>query len=108
MSNNFFENCASYEIMWRTTVESGRPQITIWRMCIAYRLTKLQTHTLEYVILIAIFIDIVIQIISPLSFNGLQSVTVLTQNQGAFIQYQYRLFSLLLNFGVKAVLPHQV
>jgi len=28
----FFENHDVYEIMWRDTVEQGRPQVTIWRM----------------------------------------------------------------------------
>ena len=28
----FFENHAVYEIMWKNTLKSGRPQITIWRM----------------------------------------------------------------------------
>ena len=31
----FFFNCAVYEIMSRNIVEPGRPQMTIWRMCIA-------------------------------------------------------------------------
>jgi hypothetical protein len=29
-SINFFENHAAYEIMWKNTVELGRPQMTIW------------------------------------------------------------------------------
>ena len=75
MFNNFFFflNCAIYEIMWRSTVDLGRPQIIIWCMCIAYWLTMATNTRSEYVILIGI----VIQIISPLSFNGLQNVTVL-------------------------------
>jgi hypothetical protein len=40
----FFENCAVYEIMWKNTAEPDRPQITIWRMRIACRITK-ATHT---------------------------------------------------------------
>ena len=59
--------------MWRNTVELGRPQIIIWCMYIAYWLTKATNTHSEYVILIGI----VIQIISPLSFNGLQNITVL-------------------------------
>jgi len=37
MSNNFFsfENRAVYEILWKNTVDPGRPQMTIWRMRIA-------------------------------------------------------------------------
>ena len=31
----FFYNRAVHEIMWKTTVESGRPQMTIWRIRIA-------------------------------------------------------------------------
>jgi len=32
----FFENLIVHEIMWKNTVERGRPQMEIWRMCIAY------------------------------------------------------------------------
>jgi len=31
----FFFNCAAYEIMWKNSVESDRPQKTIWQMHIA-------------------------------------------------------------------------
>ena len=49
----FFENRAVYEKMWENTVESGRPQMTIWRMRIAFWISK-ATHTYsEYVTLIA-------------------------------------------------------
>ena len=42
-----------YEIMWKNIVESGRPQMTIWRMRIAFWTTEpTNTHS-EYVILIA-------------------------------------------------------
>jgi hypothetical protein len=53
MFNNFsFENCAIFEIMWKNTVEPGRPQMTIWHMCIACWI-PMATNTLsEYVILI--------------------------------------------------------
>ena len=29
-SNLFFENLAFYEVMWKNTVETDRPQMTIW------------------------------------------------------------------------------
>jgi hypothetical protein len=46
-----FENHAVYEIMWENIIERGRPQITIWRMGIAYWIPKAtHTHT-GYVIL---------------------------------------------------------
>jgi len=32
----FFENRAVYEIMWKNIVQSDRPQMAMWRMCIAY------------------------------------------------------------------------
>ena len=32
----FFENPAVYEIMWKNVVGPDRPQMTIWRMRIAY------------------------------------------------------------------------
>jgi len=31
-----FENRAIYDTMWKNTVEPGRPQTTIWHMCINY------------------------------------------------------------------------
>ena len=31
-NNYFFENLAVYEIMWKNTVDSDRPQTTIWSM----------------------------------------------------------------------------
>ena len=51
----FLENCAVFEIMWKSTVESGRPQIAILRMRIARlipRATNTHTHSV-CVILIA-------------------------------------------------------
>jgi len=33
--NFFFENRAVYEIMWKTTLETCRPQMKIWRISIA-------------------------------------------------------------------------
>ena len=53
--NNFFlsENRAVYEIMWKNTVERGRPQMTIWRMRVSCRITKTKDTHSEYVILIA-------------------------------------------------------
>ena len=54
---NFFfpppEDCAVYEIRWKSIVELGMPQKTIWRMHIAWWTTKaIKTHT-EYLIFIA-------------------------------------------------------
>jgi len=40
----FFENPTVYEIMRKNTVDPGRPQMTMWRMRIACRITK-ATHT---------------------------------------------------------------
>jgi len=43
------ENHAVYEIMWKNTVERGRPQMAIWRMRIACWITMdTNTHS-EYV-----------------------------------------------------------
>jgi hypothetical protein len=53
--NNFFfflENHAGYEIIWKNTVKSGRPQVTIWRMRIAYWIPKATNTLSEHVILI--------------------------------------------------------
>ena len=53
MLNNFFGNPAIYEIMCNNIVEPGRPQMTIWRKCLAYWIPKsINTHS-EYVIRIA-------------------------------------------------------
>jgi hypothetical protein len=41
----FFENRAVYEITWKNPAEEGRPQMTIWHMRTACRITK-ATHTL--------------------------------------------------------------
>ena len=32
----FFENLAVYQIMWKINAERDRPQMTIWRMRIAF------------------------------------------------------------------------
>ena len=48
----FFENRAVYEKMWENTVESGRPQMTIWRMRIAFWIPKGTNKSSEYVVLI--------------------------------------------------------
>ena len=49
----FFEYRAVYEIMWKNTVESARPQVTIWRMRIAGCIPKATNTYPEYVITIA-------------------------------------------------------
>ena len=49
----FFENRAVCEIMWNSTVDPDRPQVTIWRMRFAYWVTKATNTHSEYVILIA-------------------------------------------------------
>jgi len=45
-----------YEVMWKNSVESERPQMTLWRLRITCWIPKTtNTHTfLEYVILIAL------------------------------------------------------
>ena len=51
MFNNFFiQNQAVYEIIWKNTVEPGRPQMTIWRMRIACWIPKATDTHSEYVI----------------------------------------------------------
>ena len=51
----FPENRVFCEIMWNNIVEfGGRPQMTIWRMRIAYWITKATNTYWEYVILIAL------------------------------------------------------
>jgi hypothetical protein len=45
-NNFFFENRAVYEIMWKCVLQQDRPQLTIWRMRIAY---STATNTLSRV-----------------------------------------------------------
>ena len=50
----FFESRFVYEIMWKNILEPGRPQMTIWRMCIACWVSKATSRHSEYVIIIAL------------------------------------------------------
>ena len=50
--SNFFFLIVPFEIMWKNTVETDGPQMTIWRKSIACRITK-ATHKFT-VILIAL------------------------------------------------------
>ena len=43
-----------YEKMWKNIVQPGRPQMTIWRMCIACWIPKAKNTLSEYVILTAL------------------------------------------------------
>ena len=52
-SVTFFFNRSVYEIMWKDTVQPGRPQVTIWRMRIACWITKARNAHPEYVLLTA-------------------------------------------------------
>ena len=53
LKNFFTENPVFYEIMWKNIVQPGRPQMTIWRMCIACWITKATNTHSGYVMLIA-------------------------------------------------------
>jgi len=44
-SVKFSENRAFYEIIWKNTVEPGRPQMTTWCVRIAAGYIKIQTHS---------------------------------------------------------------
>jgi len=46
----FFENRAIYNIMWKNTVDAGRPQINIWHMRIECWITKATNTHSQYVI----------------------------------------------------------
>ena len=52
----FLENRAFCK-MWKNIVESGRPQMTIWRMRIAYWIPKATNTLSEYVIFIAFLLQ---------------------------------------------------
>jgi hypothetical protein len=51
----FFENRTVYEIIWKSSVEPGRPQMTKWRMRIAGSIPKATITDSEYVIIIIAF-----------------------------------------------------
>jgi len=53
-SITFFKNSTIYEIMWKNIVELDRPQMTVWHMRFAYRITKTTNTYWEYVILIVL------------------------------------------------------
>ena len=48
-------NHAVYEIMWKSTVQPDKPQMTIWRMRIACWITKSTNTHLEYIIILIPF-----------------------------------------------------
>ena len=48
----YFENRVIYEVMWKTTVQPDRPQMTIWPMHIACWIPKAKKTHSEYVVLI--------------------------------------------------------
>ena len=49
----FSKSLPFFVIVWRNTVEPGRPQLKIWRMGIVYRVSKAKNTQSEYVIFIA-------------------------------------------------------
>ena len=49
----FLENCTVNEIIWKTIVQRVKPQVTIWRMCVACWITTATNTHSEYVIAIA-------------------------------------------------------
>jgi hypothetical protein len=54
MFNNFLpENRAVYEIILKNTIDPGKPQMTMWRMRIAFWIPKSTNTHLECVIFIA-------------------------------------------------------
>jgi hypothetical protein len=52
MFNFFFENHAFREIQWRNVVETGKPQMKMWRMRIACWIPKATNTHSYYVMLI--------------------------------------------------------
>jgi len=46
LNNFFFDNCAVYEVMWKSTAKPDRPQMKIRQMRIAYCIMKF-SHTLR-------------------------------------------------------------
>ena len=52
--NNFFENHAVYEIMWKSVVEPDRSQMAIWCMHVTCWMTKATNTHSQYAVLIAL------------------------------------------------------
>ena len=52
MFNSIFESRTVY-VMWKNSVDPGRPQMTIWRMRIACWIPKATNTLSEYIIRIA-------------------------------------------------------
>jgi hypothetical protein len=52
LNNLYFENRAVYEIMWKNIVDPGREHMTIWRMRMAYWISKATNTYSEYVVLV--------------------------------------------------------
>jgi hypothetical protein len=56
-SVTFFENCAVYEITWKSFVKPGRTQMTIWRMRIACWIPKATNTRKGCIILVLSFLS---------------------------------------------------
>jgi hypothetical protein len=54
MFNNFISKIVLCEIMWENTAQPGRPQMTIWRMRIAWWIPKATDTHSQYVMLIVV------------------------------------------------------
>jgi len=52
INNLFFENPAIYELMWKNIVDLVREHMTIWRMYVAYWISKATNTHSEYVVLV--------------------------------------------------------
>jgi hypothetical protein len=48
-----FLNSTIYDIMWKNVVEPDRPQVTQWRMRVAWYIPKATSTHSEYAVLIA-------------------------------------------------------
>jgi len=57
MFNDFFENRAVYEIMWKNIIQPGRPKMIIRRMCIACWIPNATNTQSEEVILTAFLLQ---------------------------------------------------
>jgi len=53
----FLKNPAIFEIMWKNTVQLGRPQMTIWHTCFSCWITKTTNTHSEYVIIISFLLQ---------------------------------------------------
>jgi len=86
----FFENHAIYEIMWKNTVEQGRPQMTTWRMRIACRIPKsTNTHSQHAILIVFPLQQWLHALVSMVRYTYIAFPVNLLQNCTVPLYYNY-------------------